>query len=85
MAWQTLDPTGRQNGEVARVPLNVNRITHIEKGLNSLLEHTDRLEQQLEQHGPGQASVTLALTDDRFLRSSNWARWQLGNPLPGKD
>lgn len=42
----------------------------------------DCLEQQLEKHPPDQATETLSLTDDVFLRSSNWARWQLGIPLP---
>ena len=45
-------------------------------------EHADRLEQQLEQHPPNQATVTLHLTDEVFLRSDNWARVQLGIPLP---
>jgi hypothetical protein len=31
---------------------------------------------------PDRATVSLNLTDDLFLRSSNWARWQLGLPLP---
>jgi hypothetical protein len=53
-----------------------------EKALPSMLEHADSLEQQLEQHGPGESTVRLRLTDDVFLRSSNWARWQLGIPLP---
>jgi hypothetical protein len=26
--------------------------------------------------------VTLSLSDDVFLRSDTWARWQLGIPLP---
>jgi hypothetical protein len=26
--------------------------------------------------------VTFHFTDDIFLRSSTWARWQLGIPLP---
>ena len=26
--------------------------------------------------------VQLSLTDDGFLRSSTWARWQLEMPLP---
>jgi hypothetical protein len=47
-----------------------------------MLEHADLLEQQLEEHPTDQAPVTLHLTDDVFLRSSNWARWQLGIPLP---
>ena len=46
-----------------------------EKALPYMLEHADRLEQQLEQHAPDQATVTLSLTDDVFLRSSNGARW----------
>jgi hypothetical protein len=47
-----------------------------------MVAHADELEQQLERHAPGQAMVTLHLTDDLFLRSYNWARWQLGIPLP---
>ena len=47
-----------------------------------MLEHADRLEQQLEQHPPDQTTVTLNLTDDVYLRSSTWARWQFGIPLP---
>ena len=43
------------------------------KALPSMLEHTDRLEQQLEEHPPVQATVTLHLTDDLFLRSYNCA------------
>jgi hypothetical protein len=53
-----------------------------EKALPYMLEHADQLEQQVEQHPPDQATVPLGLTDDVFLRSSNWARWQLGIPLP---
>jgi hypothetical protein len=53
-----------------------------EKALPYMLEHADALEQQLEQHPPDQATVTLNLTEDQFLRSFNWARWQLGLPLP---
>jgi hypothetical protein len=45
-------------------------------------DHADQLEQQLEQHPPEEAMVTLHLTEDVFLRSYNWARWQLGIPLP---
>jgi hypothetical protein len=47
-----------------------------------MLEHADQLEQHLEQHPPDRASVTVALTDDLFLRSYNWARLELGIPLP---
>jgi hypothetical protein len=53
-----------------------------DSGLPYKREHADVLEQQLEQHGPAEATVTLHLTDDVFLRSYNWARWQLGIPLP---
>ena len=53
-----------------------------EKGLPSMREHADYLEWHLEQHGPDEVTVRLVLTDDVFLRSSNWARWQLGIPLP---
>jgi hypothetical protein len=47
-----------------------------------MLEHADALEQQLERHGPDEPTVRLSLTDDVFLRSYNWARWQLGILLP---
>jgi hypothetical protein len=53
-----------------------------EKALPSMLEHADRFEQQLERHGPDEPTVRLSLTDDVFLRSYNWARVQLGIPLP---
>ena len=52
------------------------------KGLPSMLVHADYLEWQLEQHPPDRAIMTLRLTDDLFLRSYNWPRWQLGLPLP---
>jgi hypothetical protein len=55
-----------------------------EKGLPSMLEHTNVVEQQLERHGPDEPTVRLSLTDDVFLRSYNWARWQLGMPLPAE-
>jgi hypothetical protein len=51
-------------------------------GLPSKRDNADELERQLEQHGPDEATVLLHLTDDVFLRSSNWARWQPGIPLP---
>jgi hypothetical protein len=41
------------------------------------------IDEQLERHGPGESPVRLSLTDDVFLRSDTWARWQLGIPLPG--
>jgi hypothetical protein len=53
-----------------------------EKALPYMLEHADYLEQHLEQHGPGEPIVRLSLTDDVYLRSYNWARVQLGIPLP---
>ena len=52
------------------------------KALPHMRAHADELEQQLERHPPDQAMVTLHLTDDLFLRSYNWAGWQLGIPLP---
>jgi hypothetical protein len=45
-------------------------------------EHADYLERHLEQHGPDEPTVRLSLTDAVFLRSSDWARVQLGIPLP---
>jgi hypothetical protein len=37
-----------------------------EKGLPYILDHTVRLEQQLEQHGPDELTARLRLTDDVF-------------------
>jgi hypothetical protein len=53
-----------------------------EKAVPLMLEHADCLRQQLEQHGPDEPTARLSLTDDGMLRSSTWARWQLGIPLP---
>ena len=53
-----------------------------EKSLPYMLEHADHIERLLEQLGPGEPTVRLSLTDDVFLRSSNWARVQLGIALP---
>jgi hypothetical protein len=53
-----------------------------EKGLPYMLDHADHIERLLEQHGPGEPLVRLSLTDDVYLRSYNWARVQLGIPLP---
>jgi hypothetical protein len=53
-----------------------------EKALPSMLEHTNVIEEQLERPGPDEPTVRLSLTDDAFLRSSTWARWPLGIPLP---
>ena len=52
------------------------------KGLPYMLEHANVIEEQLERHGPDESTVRLSLTDDVFLRSYNWARVQLGIPLP---
>ena len=52
------------------------------KALPYMLQHADHIERLLEQHGPDEAMVSLSLTDDVFLRSYNWARLQLGIPLP---
>ena len=49
-----------------------------------MLEHANVIEAQLERHGPDEATVRLSLTDDVYLRSYNWARLQLGIPLPVK-
>jgi hypothetical protein len=51
------------------------------KGLPYMLEHADQLEQKLDEHPPD-AVVRLSLTDDVYLRSYNWARVELGIPLP---
>jgi hypothetical protein len=51
------------------------------KGLPHMLEHADRLE-QLDQHPPDQTTVRRSLTDNLYLRSYTWVRWQLGIPLP---
>ena len=39
-------------------------------------------ERLLEQHGPNEAIIAFSLTEDVFLRSSTWARWQLVISLP---
>jgi hypothetical protein len=51
------------------------------KALPYMLEHADHLERLLDRHPPD-AVVRLSLTDDLYLRSFNWARVQLGIPLP---
>lgn len=53
-----------------------------EKGIPYMRDHADRLERALDQHAPDEPMVTLDLTDDVYLRSYNWARLQLGIPLP---
>ena len=46
-----------------------------------MLEHADYLERLLDQYPPD-ALVRLSLTDDVYLRSYNYARVELGIPLP---
>ena len=53
-----------------------------QKALRCLLEQADCLESQPEQHAPDEPMDRLRVTDDVFLRSSTWARWQLVIPLP---
>jgi hypothetical protein len=53
-------------------------------GLRYKMEHADHIERLLEQHGPDEPKVRLSLTDNVFLRSYNWARVQLGIPLPAE-
>ena len=55
------------------------------KGLPYMREHADFLERQLDQHAPDRPTVRLTLTDDVYLRSFNWARLELGIPLPPVD
>lgn len=45
----------------------------------------DRIEDMLDEHGPGEAAVALFLNDDVYLRSYNHARSKLGIPLPPPD
>ena len=53
-----------------------------DRGLPYMREHAGIIERQLDQHAPDERVVRLILTDDVFLRSYNWARLQLGIPLP---
>jgi hypothetical protein len=53
-----------------------------EKAVPYMLDHANVIGEQLERHGPDEPTVWLSLTDEVFLRSSTWARWQLGIPLP---
>lgn len=52
------------------------------RGLPYMREHADYIERQLDTHPPHPPTVRLILTDDVYLRSYNWARLQLGIPLP---
>jgi hypothetical protein len=53
-----------------------------EHGLAHEHEHAHHIERLLEQHRPDEPAVRLSLTDDVYLRSYNWARLELGIPLP---
>jgi hypothetical protein len=56
-----------------------------EKELPSMREHADSIEPLLDRHAPDEPMVTIghdSLTDDVILWFCNWARWQLGIPLP---
>jgi hypothetical protein len=44
--------------------------------------HADRIERMLDGHGPGEATVSLNLSDDVYQRSYNHARLKLGIPVP---
>ena len=58
-----------------------------EKAVPEMPEHADVIEEQLERHldqHPPDAVVRLSRSDDGFLWSSTWARWQLGIPLPAE-
>jgi hypothetical protein len=50
-------------------------------GLPDKRDYADHKGHLLDQHAPDQVTVAISLTDDVFLRSYNWARWQLGIPL----
>ena len=52
------------------------------KALPSMREHANIIERLLERDGADEPLVTLSLTDDVSLRSSNGARLELGIPLP---
>ena len=56
-----------------------------EKGLSYMLIHADTIERSLDQHPPHPPLVALYLSDDVYLRSFNWARLELGVPLPPMD
>ena len=71
-----------QTARVCWVKTVVSRVSERRGSVSDLRSHADRLEQRLEQHGPDEATVTLHLTDNVFLRSSTCARWQLGIPHP---
>jgi hypothetical protein len=53
------------------------------KALPYMLEDADHIQRLLEQHGPVESTVRLNLTDDVYLRSSNWAL-AAGHPLAAR-
>jgi hypothetical protein len=52
------------------------------KELPYMREHADIIERLLDRRAADEPMVTLSLTDDVYLRSYNWARLELGIPLP---
>jgi hypothetical protein len=64
--------------EAWRAVIDVLRV----KGLPYMQGHTDIIKRRLDQHAANEHTVTLHLTDDVYLRSYNWARLELGIPLP---
>ncbi len=52
------------------------------KALPDMLEHASHLERQLDQHPADEPMVSLDLNHDLYHRSFNWARLELGLPLP---
>jgi hypothetical protein len=53
-----------------------------EMELPYLREHADRIARLFDRHAADKPIVTLSRTDDVILWFCNWARWQLGIPLP---
>jgi hypothetical protein len=51
-----------------------------QRGIPHEHEHADLIEKLLETHAPSEEMVTLALSDDVYLRTYNWARLDLGCP-----
>jgi hypothetical protein len=55
-----------------------------EKALPYMLDHADQLEQQLDRHGPDQATARLSLADDACLEGENLIVVQFA-PSPRQD
>jgi hypothetical protein len=63
-----------------RAVISVLRETGLDySGLNSMVEHADRLAQQREQHGPDEPTVRLSSTDDGFRRFNPSAQADCGS------